>query len=1119
MWYLLKTLWLILISYLVIYKYYEAWLHKESFNNYLSYLISIIIIYWIYKFITIKFSKNKLSFSLLQIIWFCILQLLVLCFIFFEISWWWQWALQLFFKIIFYLILPFLITIISYSFAEKILSYINWFEKENNIFKFNISLWLWFGFFLITLTIAWILWFYNFWSVLIILWCFIWFSFKELINNFINLYTFKIELPNHNLKWDLFEQINLYLLSTEFLFIFINFLIWVNLINVVRPMPIWWDDLWAYMNIPQIMANSWKIIEWIWLTTWQTLTGIWYMFHSAPQAFFLNQLWWILTIICIITTLSYLFKSNKKIFLNIPLLWAAIIYSMPMIIFQQAKDMKLDPWLFFISIIWIFILIYLSLKYIWYENDYIEDKEKNIVNTNNIFFTKFNSIFKLWWNLELFNKKEYLIYFFILWIIVWLAFSIKLTTLMLILAFIWVIAYINIWLSWFLAFFTLFIWIFTKFKLWDFLNVNYPKENIDFINSVWLICVWIFIFLLIYIFFKYKSESIKKTFLLSIIFLLWIFTFCLPLFVKNIIENDFKISISWILNWKQINNFTDYSKIYNKNILEEIEKKFKTESMSSSGKTTNEDLWRYFWYENGINNYLKLPINLTLQSNQPWEYTEITYIFLALIPIVFIFLNFKNNFLIIWILLFILFEFLYFIFPISSNIITNFFSKIILPNWYIVILWILLLPLIYFLYWLKNDKISQIFKLNLVLSTTYTFLFIISAFGIVWYWIAMYFLFIIMIFCWWFYLIKKAEEEIKKELKKDKKEEEEEIEKLFKNNFFKFIWSASLLFIISLYFLNSSYPHWFNNLAWASFKEFKAWFLNQEEAIFNSHSDYFNILSHLNISDQDKLYNNIITNIKNNELKKIINDNLWNKPTIENLFLILNEIINSNQIAFTIKTESKIILNKLYKEILYPSSNLQNNSWIYRIGTFLTYFISNNRTRYYDDSLIFQFDKYFYDKNPDVTIERMKKMWLKYLLVDLNAATIDKDPRHDLTKRFENLLKTFKSSKLQLIQTDSICLKIALEENLNEKDYLYKAWVNYESYENWNVINRKEKLFNCYNHILKLMQENKITDSNYTYLKPYLNYLKTNIPKNEKELANFFTNNISHWWLVLFKIN
>jgi hypothetical protein len=138
-------------------------------------------------------------------------------------------------------------------------------------------------------------------------------------------------------------------------------------------------------------------------------------------------------------------------------------------------------------------------------------------------------------------------------------------------------------------------------------------------------------------------------------------------------------------------------------------------------------------------------------------------------------------------------------------------------------------------------------------------------------------------------------------------------------------------------------------------------------------------------------------------------------------------------------------LNNLYTTVLYPTPDIRNKKNIYRIGTFLTYFIDNNRTRYYDDSLIFNFDTYFYDKDPDVTIERMKKIGLSYLLVDLNAATIDKDSRHDLTKRYENLLNTFKSSKLELVQTDSICLRLAIDEQ--DTNYLTYAGVNYESYK------------------------------------------------------------------------
>ena len=94
----------------------------------------------------------------------------------------------------------------------------------------------------------------------------------------------------------------------------------------------------------------------------------------------------------------------------------------------------------------------------------------------------------------------------------------------------------------------------------------------------------------------------------------------------------------------------------------------------------------------------------------------------------------------------------------------------------------------------------------------------------------------------------------------------------------------------------------------------------------------------------------------------------------------------------------------------------------------MTYLIDNNRGRYFDDSLIFSFDTYFFDIDHTVAIERMKKLGLKYLLVDLNAATIDRDPRHALTARFEKLLLTMRARNLRLVTTDNFCLELAIGE-------------------------------------------------------------------------------------------
>ena len=168
------------------------------------------------------------------------------------------------------------------------------------------------------------------------------------------------------------------------------------------------------------------------------------------------------------------------------------------------------------------------------------------------------------------------------------------------------------------------------------------------------------------------------------------------------------------------------------------------------------------------------------------------------------------------------------------------------------------------------------------------------------------------------------------------------------------------------------------------------------------------------------------------------------------------------------------------------------------------------------------FGQYFYDKDPNKAITRMEKLGLKYLLVDLNAATIDKDPRHDLTRRFEDLLSSFRSDKLELVQTDSPCLQIALEEK-DPTSYMTYAGVNYESYKKdaaWveTAVNRGEKQFQCYNHILDLMKNNKIDATHYPYLLPLANYFTKNPPKDQQAMIQVFQNYIGHGWLALFRI-
>jgi len=146
--------------------------------------------------------------------------------------------------------------------------------------------------------------------------------------------------------------------------------------------------------------------------------------------------------------------------------------------------------------------------------------------------------------------------------------------------------------------------------------------------------------------------------------------------------------------------------------------------------------------------------------------------------------------------------------------------------------------------------------------------------------------------------------------------------------------------------------------------------------------------------------------------------------------------------------------------------------------------------------------------------------------VDLNAATIDKDSRHELTKRYEQLLQTFTSDMLELVETDSICLKVALDEyKASEKtpedlkQYMELAGVNYESYTEEGVqIGRNEKQYICYSYIIQLMEEDKINNEHFPYLLLYKNAMDRNNVTDINERLKFLFQYASYGYKALFKV-
>lgn len=188
----------------------------------------------------------------------------------------------------------------------------------------------------------------------------------------------------------------------------------------------------------------------------------------------------------------------------------------------------------------------------------------------------------------------------------------------------------------------------------------------------------------------------------------------------------------------------------------------------------------------------------------------------------------------------------------------------------------------------------------------------------------------------------------------------------------------------------------------------------------------------------------------------------------------------------------------------------------------MTYLIDNNRKRYFDDSLVSGFSNYIYTPNPEETVERMRKMGLKYLLVDLNAATIDKDPRHDLTNRFERLLLTMRAKNLKLISTDNTCLELALDEYKDGRlqddiDFINIAGTNYESYHSGTTLPRNQKLYNCHQLIVEKLNGSGTLNESLEDLKQTI--ASYNASQDPEKLSQILASYAGQSWFALFEIN
>ena len=125
--YLLKIFTLIIFSWIIIFYYYSNGAHVQNFDWYLPYIVSVLIVYWIYKFFSLSGTliEVKKTFTPLQIFWYFLVHLLILSILFFYYKWNLFWTafwngITLFFKIISYTSVPLIISLVCLAFWKNI---------------------------------------------------------------------------------------------------------------------------------------------------------------------------------------------------------------------------------------------------------------------------------------------------------------------------------------------------------------------------------------------------------------------------------------------------------------------------------------------------------------------------------------------------------------------------------------------------------------------------------------------------------------------------------------------------------------------------------------------------------------------------------------------------------------------------------------------------------------------------------------------------------------------------------------------------------------------------------------------------------------------------------------
>lgn len=393
-----------------------------------------------------------------------------------------------------------------------------------------------------------------------------------------------------------------------FLIITAIILISVNLITVTSPFPIGFDSLTLYMNIPKLVTNYGGLIEGIYPYNWSLIVSLGYVvFESNAVALHLGSVSGILLIFLI-------FKlARKYVSIDWAIFSAVLFYTLPIVVWPSSIEIKTDLSVFLIMLTVIYIIID---YYFGYQNNQVEN------NTNNFF----NNESKIW---------------LIAGILTGFSLGIKYTSLIAVLGL--VVFLFHFYYGKLVAFasiLTIVIFILI-FNLYSFADLSFTKIEIFSLSLLMALLAIFFTFL------ARKKGNISTQKPLKLIFILMIGAgvALLPwgikktaesnsLNVSELLKNSESITAKFNFDLDQIARYELFSPILTQVLNKTDETKNNIENNPENYTAKKEEIKRYLGYEGGFMRFLSLPYDLTNKSNVDLFSTDISYLFLAFFPLI-----------------------------------------------------------------------------------------------------------------------------------------------------------------------------------------------------------------------------------------------------------------------------------------------------------------------------------------------------------------------------------------------------------------------------------------------------------------------------------------------------